>query len=82
MSTMSQAAARPAMFLNSGGFFRRFGTWFGIWAYVLVDHLHRHAAIKTLRQMDDRELRDIGLTRSYIEDAVCSFTNPDLGRFR
>ena len=82
MSTMSQAAARPSMSLNSGGFFRRFGTWFGTWAYVLVDHLNRRAAIKTLRQMDDRELRDIGLTRSHIEDAVYGFTDPDLARFR
>ena len=82
MSTMSQAAARPLMSLNSGGFFRRFGTWFGTWAYVIVDHLDRRAAIKSLRQMDDRELRDIGLTRSHIEDAVCGFADPDLGRFR
>ena len=63
MSTMSQAATRPAMSLTSGGFFRRVGTWFGTWAYVLVDHLHRRAAIKMLRQMNERELRDIGLTR-------------------
>ena len=78
MSTMSQAAARPAMSLNSGGFFRRFG----IWAQVIVDYLHRRAAIKTLRQMNDRELRDIGLTRSQIEDAVSGFANPDVWRLR
>ena len=78
MSTMSQAAPRPAMFLNSGGFLRRFG----VWAQALVDHLHRRAAIKTLRQMNDRELRDIGLTRSEIEDAVCGFANPDVWRIR
>jgi uncharacterized protein YjiS (DUF1127 family) len=78
MSTMSHAAARPAMSLNSGGLLRRFG----IWAYLLVDHLDRRTAIKTLRQMDDRELRDIGLTRSHIEDAVCGNADPDLGRLR
>jgi len=78
MSTMSQAAAQPAMSLISGGFLRRFG----IWAHALVTHLDRRAAIKTLRQMDDRELRDIGLTRSHIEDAVCGFADPDLGRLR
>ena len=82
MSTMSQAATRPAMSLTSGGFFRRVGTWFGTWAYVLVDHLHRRAAIKTLRQMNERELRDIGLTRSQIEDAVCGLANPDVWRHR
>lgn len=78
MSTMSQAAARPAMSFNSGGSFRRFG----VWVQALVDHLHRRAAIKTLRQMNDRELRDIGLTRSQIEDAVCGFASPDVWRLR
>jgi len=78
MSTMSQAAVRPAMSLNSGGFFRRFG----IWAQAIVDFLHRRAAIKTLRQMNDRELRDIGLTRSQIEDAVFGYANPDVWRLR
>jgi uncharacterized protein YjiS (DUF1127 family) len=82
MSTMSQAATRPAMSLTSGGFFRRVGTWFGTWAYVLVDHLHRRAAIKMLRQMNERELRDIGLTRSQIEDAVSGPANPDVWRLR
>ena len=78
MTTMSQAAARPAISLNSGGFLRRFG----IWAYALVAYLDRQAAIKALRQMDDRELRDIGLTRSHIEDAVLGIADPDLGRLR
>ena len=78
MSTMSQAAARPAMSLNSGGFFRRFG----MWAYTLVDHLNRRAAVKALRRMDDRELRDIGLTRSHIEEAVWGTADSDLGRLR
>ena len=32
--------------------------------------LVRREAIKALRAMDDRELRDIGISRSYIEDAV------------
>ena len=66
------------MSLNSGGFFRRFG----IWAQAIVDFLHRRAAIKTLRQMNDRELRDIGLTRSQIEDAVFGYANPDVWRLR
>ena len=78
MSTMSQAAARPAISLNSGGFLRRFGTW----AYALAAYLDRRAAMKVLRQMDDRELCDIGLTRSRIEQAVCGVSDPDLGRQR
>jgi len=70
------------MSLTSGGFSRRVGTWFGTWVYVLVDHLHRRSAIKTLREMNERELRDIGLTRSQIEDAVSGLANPDVWRIR
>ena len=70
------------MSLSSGGFFRRVGTRFGTWAYVLVDHLHRRSAIKTLREMNERELRDIGLTRSQIEDAVSGLANPNVWRLR
>jgi uncharacterized protein YjiS (DUF1127 family) len=78
MSTMSQAATRPAISFNSGGFLRRLGTW----AHTLAAFLDRRAAMKVLRQMDDRELRDIGLTRSRIEQAVCGVPDPDLGRLR
>jgi uncharacterized protein YjiS (DUF1127 family) len=35
-----------------------------------------------LRQLDDRELRDIGLNRSQIADAVWGHSNPELGRLR
>jgi uncharacterized protein YjiS (DUF1127 family) len=38
--------------------------------------------MKALRQMDDRELRDIGLVRSHIEHAVRGIPDPDLGRLR
>ena len=52
------------------------------WAYALAAYLDRRAAMKVLRQMDDRELCDIGLTRSRIEQAVCGVSHPDLGRLR
>jgi uncharacterized protein YjiS (DUF1127 family) len=78
MTTMSQAAAQPAISLGSGGSLR----WFGIWAHAIVAYLDRRAAIKALRQLDDRELRDIGLTRSHIEFAVWGVSDPDLGRLR
>ena len=78
MSTMSQAESRPAISLDSGGFQRRFG----IWVHTLAVYLDRRAAMKALRQMDDRELRDIGLVRSHIEHAVRGIPDPDLGRLR
>jgi uncharacterized protein YjiS (DUF1127 family) len=40
----------------------------------------RRAAVKLLRQLDDRELRDIGLLRSQIDQAVRGVANPDLAR--
>jgi uncharacterized protein YjiS (DUF1127 family) len=78
MSTMSQAATPAAISLNSGGLLRRFGAG----AFALAAYLERRAAIKALRQMDDRELRDIGLTRGHIEQAVCGVSDADLGRLR
>jgi len=78
MTTMSQAAARPAVSLASGGFFRRIGNW----AQMVVAYLDRRAAIKALRQLDDRELRDIGLVRSHIDHAVWGHVDAELGRLR
>jgi uncharacterized protein YjiS (DUF1127 family) len=50
--------------------------WYGI-----ARHFARRAAIKTLRELDDRDLWDIGLLRCQIEAAVHGFmTNPDRGR--
>jgi uncharacterized protein YjiS (DUF1127 family) len=78
MTTMSQAAAQPAISLSSGGSLRRFG----IWAHAIAAYLDRRAAIKALRQLDDRELRDIGLVRSHIEHAVWGHVDAELGRLR
>ena len=78
MTTMSQAAAQPAISLSSGGLLRRLG----IWAHAIVAYLDRRAAVKALRQLDDRELRDLGITRSHIEDAVWGHADPELGRLR
>jgi len=78
MTTMSQAAAQPAMSLSSSGLLRRFGTW----AHGIAAYLDRRAAIKALRQLDDRELRDIGLVRSHIDQAVFGLVDPELGRLR
>jgi uncharacterized protein YjiS (DUF1127 family) len=55
--------------------------WMGIWVDALTEHWVRQAAIKALRQRDDRELRDIGITRWQIEAAVGGALNPTMGRF-
>jgi len=78
MTTMSQAAAQPAVSLSAGGFFHSLGNW----AHAIAAYLDRRAAIKALRQLDDRELRDIGLVRSRIDQAVWGHVDSDLGRLR
>jgi uncharacterized protein YjiS (DUF1127 family) len=78
ITTMSQAAVRPPRSGAFGGFVR----WIATWPYGLTAHLNRRAAIKALRQMDDRELHDIGLVRSQIDHAVRGFpVDPDAARF-
>jgi uncharacterized protein YjiS (DUF1127 family) len=54
------------------------------WADRLAAHLERQRAIEALSQLDDRELRDIGLSRRQIESAVCGFARAEgeLGRVR
>jgi len=38
--------------------------------YAIVGHFIRRGAVATLRELDDRTLRDIGLVRTQIEAAV------------
>jgi uncharacterized protein YjiS (DUF1127 family) len=54
------------------------------WAKRLAVYLARRDAIKRLSQLDDRELRDIGLSRGRIESAVHGFAQAEaeLGRVR
>ena len=78
MTTMSQAAAQSAIPDAPSGLLRRLGTW----AYWIVAYLDRRAAVKALRQLDDRELRDIGLVRSHIDQAVWGLVDQERGRLR
>jgi uncharacterized protein YjiS (DUF1127 family) len=78
MSILYSAAGRPAQPSASGAVVR----WIEAGAYALLAHLERRAAIKTLRALDDRALRDIGLSRCQIEAAVGGALNPAMGRLR
>jgi uncharacterized protein YjiS (DUF1127 family) len=49
-------------------------------ARALIAFWLRREAVKALQQMDDRGLRDIGLTRSHIEDAVSGNAHIERGR--
>lgn len=78
MTTLSPTAAQPGEQLSPGGFVRRIEAG----AQALLEHLERRAAIKTLRELDDRALKDIGLSRSQIEAAVGGALNPEMARLR
>jgi uncharacterized protein YjiS (DUF1127 family) len=51
-------------------------------ARAVIAFWQRREAVKALQQMDDRGLRDIGLTRSQIEDAVRGNARVEQGRLR
>ena len=78
MTTISQTAGRSlSPSSSSGGFFRALASG----AYALFDLLERRAAVKTLHELDDRALRDIGINRSQIEDAVYGQFKAELSRY-
>ena len=78
MTTISSPAA-PASIQNPlNGMVR----WAGKGKLALAAYLERRAAIKMLRQLDDRELRDIGIMRCHIEAAVTGNADLELGRLR
>ncbi|WGR74009.1 MULTISPECIES: DUF1127 domain-containing protein [unclassified Bradyrhizobium] len=75
MTTISQTAGQNLR--PSGGFFRALASG----AYALFERLERRSAIKTLNELDDRALRDIGITRCQIEDAVYGQVKAELTRY-
>jgi uncharacterized protein YjiS (DUF1127 family) len=62
------------------GAFGRAARWMMRWTHALAVYLDRRAAIKELRELDDRALRDIGLSRCEVEKALRSFAKPDVTR--
>ena len=77
MTMISQTAGRSLSPSSSGGFFRALASG----AFALLDRLERRAAVKTLSELDDRALRDIGIMRSQIKDAVDGSLKNELMRY-
>jgi uncharacterized protein YjiS (DUF1127 family) len=77
MITISQTAERS---LRPTSWSRFFGALIDA-TYALFDRLERRSAIKTLSELDDRALRDIGITRSQIEDAVYGQIKAEVMRY-
>jgi uncharacterized protein YjiS (DUF1127 family) len=76
MSTTVSTALQPAGTQGSGAVLRVFND---LWD-TIARYLVRRAAIATLRELDDRALRDIGITRSQIRSAVDGFIVPGQAR--
>ena len=66
MSMMSRAATEPQSTRSLATMTR----WLARFARALMLHWYRRAAVKSLSELDDRALRDIGLQRCHIEAAV------------
>jgi uncharacterized protein YjiS (DUF1127 family) len=77
MSATPATIVRPEITKRANAFAQIFSAcWDGI-----ARHFVCRTAITTLRELDDRALRDIGIARSQIEAAVHGFiTLPDQGR--
>jgi uncharacterized protein YjiS (DUF1127 family) len=73
MTMIPSTGARSSASGARSGFVRLIA----IWADRLAAYWARRAAIKTLHELDDRALRDIGLARDQIETAIY-----EIGRLR
>jgi uncharacterized protein YjiS (DUF1127 family) len=78
MSATLSTLFQPAVTVRPGRYVRRL---FHVWARDIANYVARRADLKKLRELSDRELRDIGLARGQIEAAVYGFVSrPDPGR--
>ena len=78
MSETLSTLFQPAVTVRPGRYVRLL---FQAWAYDIAHYFGRRAALRHLGEFNDRELRDIGLTRGQVEAAVYGFiTRPDPGR--
>jgi uncharacterized protein YjiS (DUF1127 family) len=78
MSATHSKLFQPAVPVRPG---RYIWLLFQTWAHDIAHYFARRAALKRLAEYNDRELRDIGLSRGQIEAAVYGFTpGPDRAR--
>ena len=77
MTTISQTAGQPASRKSPAGFFGLLGRWVN----GVVTYFAHREAVKTLSELDDRALRDIGVERGRIDSAVRGVVDPEFGRY-
>ena len=81
MSVTLVTAVRPKVAKRPAAFAKALTKAFSACWHGIARHFARRVAIKTLGELDDRALQDIGLLRCQIEAAIHGFiTNPDRGR--
>lgn len=68
--TPQHATAAPAIRRGVSLIMARLGRLIGRWIAALIARHERHAELFALRQLSDRELRDIGLSRGEIGDGL------------
>jgi uncharacterized protein YjiS (DUF1127 family) len=59
----------------------RWVRWLATWPNDILAYWHRRELIKTLRELNDHQLRDIGLRRDQIETAVNGVADSGVSRF-
>jgi uncharacterized protein YjiS (DUF1127 family) len=72
MSVTLSTIVRPSVRKRPGAFSRPLSAY----CDGIAGYFFRRNAIRSLRELDDRALRDIGLARSQIEAAVHGFITP------
>jgi uncharacterized protein YjiS (DUF1127 family) len=77
MTTISQTAGRSLRPSSSSGFFGTLVTAVS----ALFDRLERRSAVKTLNELDDRALRDIGINRSRSRMRCTGSSRAELTRY-
>ncbi|ANW03405.1 DUF1127 domain-containing protein [Bradyrhizobium icense] len=77
MTTISQTAGQSASRKSQAGLFGVLGGWVN----RIATHLAYRQAIRTLNELDDRALRDIGIERGRIDSAVRGVVDPEFGRY-
>ena len=82
MTMISSAAGQPASQIAGQIPSAGLAGLLGGLAQGLVTYWARREAVKVLSEMDDRALRDIGITRSQIESAVQGVVDPTFGYIR
>ena len=69
-NTSPYAVAAPGIRRGAAVFLARFGRLINRWIAALIAHRERQAALVELQHLSDRGLKDIGISRSEIGDAL------------